>query len=324
MQRIIRNALRDARKLYDIKQILGMPTRRNVIVCPLPMHQHHSHTPSFSVFTDHDGVQKWHCHGSCGLRGDVIDLVGYKRVPGYNPDDKEDVGRAVTLLETGQTISMPVKNTKRASVLADNLWKEFLPAGPEVLEYLAKRGITAETAEQFGYGQLTSSPEVYPNVLPHSTWVTLPTFTGSRLTKIKLRNIYTSDKHNRYQAIAGSVMGIHNLNAVKEKSDPVVIVKGEMSVALLSQFGILACAPDAGEGATEEWMYLALAFSSKRVVIGDNDPEPIMQQTRLHLAKRATLLHANPKFPPVDYHDVDDWVLAAGAEAIETIKEWLK
>ena len=321
MQRIAKNALRDARQLYDIKQILGMSTRRNVIVCPLPTHKHHSHTPSFSVFIDRIGVQRWHCFG-CALRGDVIDLIGYKRIPGYNPDSKEDVARAVTLLEAGQVISTPVKDTRRASALAGDLWKEFIPAGPEVLQYLACRGITPETAERFGYGQLTSSPEGR-DIRPYTTWVTMPTFTGARLTKVKLRNIHSVDKRDRYQALEGSIMGIHNLNAVKEKPDPVLIVKGELSVALLSQFGILACAPDAGEGATEEWMYLALAFSRKRVVIGDNDPEPIMQQTRLHLAKRALMLHADPKLPPEQYHDVDIWILAEGTGAIETIKGWL-
>jgi hypothetical protein len=321
--RIVKNALRDARKLYDIKQILGIGPRKNVIVCPLPQHKHSSHTPSFSIFTDIHGVQRWRCHGSCSLRGDVIDLIGYKRIPGYNPGRKEDVGRAVTLLETGQDISIPVKNTQRASTLADDLWKQFVPAGPEALEYLARRGISAETAERFGYGQLTTSPEGYA-LEPYTTWLTMPTFTGARLTKIKMRNIYSTDKRNRYKALSGSVIGIHNLNAVKEKSAPVLIVKGELSVALLSQYGILACAPNAGEGATEEWMYLALVFSRKRVVIGDNDPEPIMKQTRLLLEKRAHMLHADARLPPEQYHDIDDFVNAEPEVAIPMIRDWMK
>ena len=103
-----------------------------------------------------------------------------------------------------------------------------------------------------------------------------------------------------------------------------MVVKGELSVALLSQYGILACAPNSGEGSTEEWMYLALCFSDKIVVIGDNDPEPIMQQTRKLFEKRSQMLHAEGHLPPAQYPDVDDWILAEGELAIQTIKGWLE
>lgn len=319
---IKKNALRDASRLYDIRSVLGVPQNKSVIICPLPQHSHHDYTPSFSIFTK-DGKQRFRCHGSCGAAGDIIDLIGYMKIPGYNDRDFEDVSRALTLLEVRQEISPPVKNTQRASTLQNDTWKKFIPAGPEVLQYLAKRGILRVTVDLFGYGQMTSSPEGV-NIQPYTTWLTIPTFTGSRLTKIKMRNIYASGKSDRYKAMKGSVIGIHNLNAVKECGDAVLIVKGELSVALLSQYGVLACAPDAGEGSTEEWMYIALAFSKKRVVVGDNDPEPIMQQTKLLLKKRAVILHAEAKLPPNNYHDVDDWILADGAGAIRTIKGWLE
>ncbi|RPJ36196.1 MAG: hypothetical protein EHM35_08530, partial [Planctomycetaceae bacterium] len=90
-------AIRDARRLYNIRDILGLKGAVKVIVCPLPMHAHHSNTPSFSIFENFNGVQYFECHGSCGLRGDVVDLVGYLFIPGYDDHNPAHICRALDL-----------------------------------------------------------------------------------------------------------------------------------------------------------------------------------------------------------------------------------
>jgi len=88
--------INDARKLHDIHTVLG--TNKKHMVCPLPMHQHSNNTPSFSIYWL-KGQQWWMCHGFCNLSGDVIDLVGYLKIPGYDPSQKGMVSQAMTLLD---------------------------------------------------------------------------------------------------------------------------------------------------------------------------------------------------------------------------------
>jgi DNA primase len=41
--------------------------------CPFPDHE--DHTPSFSIYRDKSGYDRFRCFGSCGRFGDVIDLA---------------------------------------------------------------------------------------------------------------------------------------------------------------------------------------------------------------------------------------------------------
>lgn len=314
------NNIRSARKLYDMRAILGLPSQKNVIVCPLPLHRHVHNTPSFSIYVK-NGVQRFHCHGSCGLDGDVIDLVGYMSIPGYSPSDSQHVKRSLALLDSGHKISPPKLTQKKPTALPRDLWKSFLPSGHEVQEYASRRGLTPDTLRKFGVGQYTTT-DVYQLGIA-STWMTIPTMSGGRLEMIKMRNILAVGKKDRYRTYPGSTAGLFNFNNVYGRVGPVAIAKAEISAMLLDQYGILACAPTAGEGNSEQEMYLPIAFSERRVVIGDNDPEPIAEKTLAHLRERGALFKASIRLPPAEYHDVDDWVLAEPEIAIPTIKAWL-
>ena len=129
--------IREARTLYDMRSVLGLVDNKRVIVCPLPQHAHHNNTPSFSIYMD-GAVQKFACHGSCGLKGDVIDLVGYLKVPDYDCNNGEHVKRALTLLEAGYKIA-PVRAQPKAPAISNTAYQDFLPAGAEVIEYARSR-----------------------------------------------------------------------------------------------------------------------------------------------------------------------------------------
>src|SRR5690348_11407496 len=134
------HALRDIRRLYDIRDVLHLGAHKKIIVCPLPQHVHHNRTPSFSIFVTHEtNTQKWKCHGNCSLEGDVLDLVGYLHVPGYQPKNGEDVKRALAILSGRTQINPPKAETTKAPTLNNGLYKLYLPAGSEVIEYARRR-----------------------------------------------------------------------------------------------------------------------------------------------------------------------------------------
>ena len=288
--------IEDSRKLHNIHSILG--TEKRKIICPLPDHTHHNHTPSFSIFW-RGGVQRFHCHGSCGAEGDVIDLVGYLRIPGYDRNNRDQRLRALQLLDGNYKIEMVVP--ERDTLLEGNEWREFVPAGPEAIEYARKRGLTRETLEKFRVGQF-------------ERLMSMPCFEEERCVGVKMRS--TTGK--RYLNLAGSRSGLFHYDAVYLTTRPVFIVKAEIPCMLLDQLGFLACAPTGGESAYRQsgrWR-TALALAPK-VVIGDND-RPGREQGPL----RAALLAAELRFPPDPYKDLDEFYLAEPERAVEMFQRW--
>ena len=136
-------AIDDARASYDILSIIG--TNKRKTLCPLPGHVHHANTPSFSVFW-RVGVQYWKCHGSCDREGDVVDLVGELRVPGYSRHNPDHVRQALTLLSDRFQAAPP--KVEKEVVLGGGEWRNFLPPSDEVVAYAKSRGLTDETIAQ--------------------------------------------------------------------------------------------------------------------------------------------------------------------------------
>ena len=285
---------------YTIQSVLH--TNQKVIVCPLPFHVHYNNTPSFSIYWQ-DGYQHFNCHGNCNLKGDVIDLMGYLKIPNYDYKNPRMVSRSLDLLENKFVPQIVIQ--PKIVKLKGSEWIDFVPPGAEVMAYARTRGLTPETLKKFNIGQSGNS-------------MSIPTFHEKKLIGIKMRNIHARSKCGRFWAFEGSRAGIFNFDAVAYKSVPLLMVKGEIPVLLLDQYGITACAPTGGEGSwCEDWL-LALEMNSPRIVVGDNDaPGRILGE------KRASLLRAQLKFPPEQYQDIDKWILA-DRNAIEEIRAWLK
>jgi hypothetical protein len=92
------------------------------------------------------------------------------------------------------------------------------------------------------------------------------------------------------------------------------------------QHGFRACCPVAGEGSGLDNRYrVALSFSEKLVLIGDNDANQEVRRRMQDKAKeRADFLTAELHFPPQEYKDIDNWVLAEPETALPIIKGWLE
>jgi DNA primase len=299
--------LDDVAGRHSIEGVLGLTSKRKWFICPLPGHAHHNNTPSFSVFW-WKGKEHFKCHGNCGAKGDVIDLVGYLKIPGYDRSIQHRF-KAADILEDRYVkydIPMPEKDKPLISPWA---WQDYLPIGREGLKYLRERGLEYPTIDHFKLGQFKEQA------------ITIPTFHGKRLRGIKCRNF---EAHPiRYWAIEGSQKGMFNYDDVATTTGPVFIVKGEIAAMYLWQLGFKACAPTGGEGSYVQEFLQALAFS-KNIIIGDNDRDPKVREKMVNYARqRAVLFTAELKFPPEKYKDIDEFLLAEPEKGLETLKSWI-
>jgi DNA primase len=304
-QQTLSERIAEACKNHDIMGVLGLTENRPLIVCPLPQHAHKRNTPSFSIFW-WKGKQRWRCHGSCDLEGDVVDLIGYMRVPGYDKRDLEKIRQALALINERFEVSIP--EPVKEVVLTGREYLDFLPAGEEAIQYAASRGLNEETVKRFRLGQMGHH-------------MTIPLFEEGMLKGIKMRNMHKCDPDRRFFQMAGSRLGLFNYDHVNLRTGPVLVVKGEIPAMLLHQMGYAACAPTAGEGSykgqTQRWTG-ALALASV-IVIGDND-EP----GRVLGKKRSIMFGGMLFFPPEQFKDIDAWILADREHAVESIQRWIE
>lgn len=294
----LQDDIKMARLTHSMETILG--TKKRVLVCPLPTHIHHSNTPSFSVFWS-KGVHLFQCHGNCGLKGDVIDLVGYMRVSGYDPKSPKKVREALALLDNRYQMEYVVPVLEQT--LNGDEWEDFYPAGEEVLAYAATRGLTAATLEKFKVGQ-------------DRNWMTMPAFEEGRLIGIKMRNL--GQEKMRFMQYPGSHQTLFNYDTVKYAQSTIFLMKGEIPCMLMDQHGFLACAPTGGEGGWKEDWRTVLALA-KVIVIGDNDATGVK-----YAEQRAAFLHGEVKFPPSEFKDWDEWLLADEQNCLQTTRSWIR
>jgi len=305
------------RRLYDIRELAGMPSDKKTMVCPLPMHAHQNYTPSFSVFTRPDGVQYFRCHGSCGRDGDAVDFAGFMFISNYDPHDSEMVKRAITLLQAGFQVSPPRQQARRIQRLPADAMHKLPKPDLDVYAYAySERGLEPETLDRFGVRMYESMGAKY---------MAIPTYHFGQLISVKLRNINARHHRDRFMFYPGSKAGLFNYAGVFGTSEPLLIVKAEIPAMLLLQHGIHTCAPSGSENVNQGELFQAMAWAVKRVVVKDNDPDPkVRAEMDRYAQARAEAFKAKLKAPHERYKDVDQWVLADTKNALATIREWLK
>jgi hypothetical protein len=322
--------IKEIRKLYSISAILG--TQKKVIVCPLPFHPHANNSPSFSIYTTTDGIERWHCWGNCNRRGDIIDMIGYTtQGEAYNETSKNDVLAAITTLRTGYKVCppAPTKTTGKRKNLPYDLWKAF-PLGDKVIAYGKKRGLKPETLEAFGVGQADEKSLARAlEMVGEEPWktdriyMTMPTFHFGTLKMIKMRWIDAPGKKQRFMAFPGSAPGIFGFSDIFNVTEPLAIVKGEISKMVLWERGLENVgAPNVGESAMDETWGVWTRASRNVITIGDNDPEKVAVKLAVAYERRCRIFRSKLYFPPNQFHDVDDWLLGDKA-ALDQIKRWL-
>lgn len=294
-------------RIYDIGTVLGTNLRK--ILCPFPDHKHHNYTPSFSIFFS-EGKQRFRCFG-CGRTGDVIDLVGYLYIPGYQHDDPKHLNTAMNLLTGGKYESTPViPPAPKATGIYQGEWQFYTPPRTEALEYIEQRGFYG-VHEDFRLGQLDKESASY---------LTIPCFHNDILQGIKLRLI--KGEGTRYKSIKGSRGGLFNYDGIKDITGTVFVVKGEIAAMVMEEYGYHACSTTTGEsGDMSPYVHL-FADNKKVVVIGDNDAHT-NSQIKKHTELRARILDAELIYPSIEFKDVDEWILADQGEAIKILDSYL-
>lgn len=313
----------DLEQLRDVNSIEGMlrgmgvrlkrTARALVCVCPFPDHVHQANpTPSFSVFV-HDGVELFKCWGNCNRTGDVFDFAGYMWVPNY--DRHTDLVAAIEKLNRGGFDYVQPETRKAEPQLPQWLWRE-IALTEQVRAYAKSRGISDQVLEEHHVGQLPDSMAQSPYNMRAGQWMAIPSFWFGNLTTVKLRNI-TKSKF-RFMMVPGSKAGVWNRDGILD-NQPVLITKSEISAMVCKSFGIMnVCAPTAGENSISSDVRTATILCPVRVYIGDND-----QTGRKSGTARAKEYQAELKYPPEQYKDVDQWILA-DKEAPTIIRRWLE
>ncbi len=149
-----RDQVREIKERADIVEIvqqhvaLRQSGQNFVGRCPF----HSEKTPSFSV-NPQKGL--WRCFGACGTGGDVIDFV--QRVENLSfPEAAEKLARRYGLpyQRGGETAERASERERlfRVNALAEVFFREQLQQAPHVRDYVARRGLSAETVEQFRLG----------------------------------------------------------------------------------------------------------------------------------------------------------------------------
>jgi len=299
--------VKEVRRIYSIKSILGVSVRTKKIVCPLPYHVHNNYTPSFSIFIGNDGAERFECHGNCGKSGDVVDFIGHMNIPGYEPNDPSNVAEAIRMLTSGYNVSMP-RAAPRETGLHPHKWMEYYPPRDEAIEYAKSRGISESTLLDFRVGQ-------------NGRFLAIPAFEEGALKAIKFRNMRQG---MRFYAETGSVGSLFNYDNVAYQTEPVLVLKGEIPCMVLWQRGIHCCGFTGGEGMVVGSYLPVLALSQRRIYVGDNDIDLDVREQMQKLSERtADALTAELLFPPEQYKDIDDWVLDDEEKALSTIREWM-
>lgn len=132
-------------------------------LCPF----HNEKTPSFSV---HEAKQIFKCFG-CGKGGNVIHFIMLAEGLDYWAAVEFLANRAGIVLDKGKNAEYDKKTKLRQEIFSANqeaaryFYRQLKRGGPP-LEYLRKRGITAETIKSFGLGYAT---EHWDGLLRHFT-----------------------------------------------------------------------------------------------------------------------------------------------------------
>src|SRR5579871_66886 len=277
---------------------------RYVGLCPF----HNEKTPSFSVRTDH---QYYYCFG-CSAKGDVLKFVmEMERISFYE---------ALKLLAERHGIPMPKRSeysdpeTKlRAALyhmheLAQENFRANLqgPAGAEVRAYLERRGVTRETASEFGLGYAERSGRGLVRIFEQRNFTSVQMEESGLAGKRDDGSFYDRFRHRlmfpihnetgKIIAFGGRALDpneqakylnspetpiyrksyvLYNLHRAKSainKSDRTVLVEGYMDVIGVYSAGVHEVVASCGTALTSHQVQTVKRHSDKIVVNFDPDP----------------------------------------------------
>ena len=255
-------------------------------VCPLCGHGAHGDGLTYNPkSTDGNSLK---CFG-CGFSGDIIDLYQQQTGKDYNETLQELAGQLNTTIEagtdTGTTAKAPEKNQEGKTADYSAYYKQVQANINEkaAQDYLRSRGISAETAAQFGmgYDAAVKTKSVYKNGDKYpDTWQAVVIPNG--LNSCIVRNINPKEPtdKNRYRKKGSSAL--FNIQALYNSDRPIFICEGELDAISFYEAGAQAVAL----GSTENREQLIKAVKSQPpkqplILALDNDEKGEKTQEKL-------------------------------------------
>lgn len=226
-----------------VKRITKSGKSRNNYVCPLcGSGDGKNGTPAFNI--NPKNTEKWHCF-SCGEGGDIFDLIGkYERIS----DNLEQLKRAceifgIDLSNDTQTYREPIRETRKENTPMMDEKEEKIDRVAYYTEckkhigetdYLEKRGISKETANQLCIGY---DPNYTEGVREPWKAIIIPT---GRYSFVARNTDPKADKENRYRHIGSTnpfnVKILNDRNNIK----PIFITEGEIDALSIIEIGYRA------------------------------------------------------------------------------------
>jgi hypothetical protein len=249
------------------------------------------HNPSLSFYKLADGTWGFKCF-SCHENGNIFQFV--------QAVDKVSFPKAVerVLEEAGiegwqdgtaqdEEVSLPAGSTEAPKEHATFTLEQYNPSiqalekSAEGQKWLAKRGISMETARRFMLGFVPNAEKIAgTNPWRDKGWVLFPTIAPGGpetiITSVKYRSLVGKRSKIAGKEVSGILRApntsttLYNSRAIRPGQD-VWIVEGEPDTVVLAQAGLTAVGyPMAGYNPTEEECDL-LSSASRRFLAGDSD-----------------------------------------------------
>jgi hypothetical protein len=208
--------------------------------------------PSFRIYQDDAGVWLYKCF-SCPAQGNVFQFVQkFDNIPFVQAVEKVLLEAGVQGWEDGKVQESPdmpkrqVKEHQTFSIATYRPAMDALERSPKGQRWLAKRGITMETARQFCLGYVESAEQITPkNLWMKDGWILFPTLSDDRqtVTAVKYRSIVAKKlkmqdgkENSGILRAPNTSTTLYNLQEVNALTD-VWIVEGEPDTLALAQTG---------------------------------------------------------------------------------------
>jgi DNA primase len=297
--------IEEVRNRADIVEIIGAQVRlkrtgRNLVgLCPF----HNEKTPSFSVNPERGF---FHCFG-CGVGGTVFNFV--MRIEGVSfPEAVRSLARryGVTIQEReaggagqGERDAMYRANQVAAEFFAHVLWNT--PDGAQAREYVASRGVAAETARAFMLGFAPARPSSLGKALvkrglvgaackvglvkegpePYDLFRARLMFPirdaqgrviafGGRVLDDRLPKYINSPESPLYSK-SRSIYGLYEARRAIAHADRVIVVEGYLDAIAVSQAGFGEVVASLGTALTVEQLRLLSRYTRNVIACFDGD-----------------------------------------------------
>lgn len=191
-----------------------------------------------------------------------------------------------------------------------------------VEDWLARRGIDAETARMFRLGCVGFDPA--PGHERMEGWLAIPYLGISKAGEeqvwtMRFRCIQDHDckehKHGKYQTLSGDPSRMYNVRAVKLAGQDISVCEGEMDAIILTKAGFPAVAMP---GATSWRRHHARMLDGFQRVFIWGDPDDAGRKFSNEVAKT---LGRSARIVHLKDGDVNETFLSGGREALEELIE---